>query len=203
VGKRVILFITILLFISVKSFSAVFTVTNNADAGPGTLREALTLAANNGNSEKDYIYFNLPDLSEAGRTITLLTELPDVSSNLIIDGSTQQGNKFGVSDAKVALFQTADYHQKVSGLFIHDQTNVTILGLYIKYIPNYTETLYFWQGINLQSSKNIQIGEAGKGNAIVGFYYPIATNFDDPNQSCENLSLQDNICDIELRASYR
>jgi hypothetical protein len=30
----------------------VFTVTSNADAGPGTLREALTLAAANGNTLK-------------------------------------------------------------------------------------------------------------------------------------------------------
>ncbi|HEY9195238.1 MAG TPA: hypothetical protein VIM77_03205, partial [Mucilaginibacter sp.] len=87
--RRVLLFITIFLFIGFKSFSAVFTVTSNADSGPGTLREALTLASANGSAEKDYIYFNLPDLSEAGRTISVLTQLPDVSSSLAIDGTTQ------------------------------------------------------------------------------------------------------------------
>lgn len=198
-GRRVLLFITIFLFISFKSFSAVFTVTSNADSGPGTLREALTLAAANGSAEKDYIYFNLPDLSEAGRTITMLTQLPDVSSNLIIDGSTQPGDKFGISDAKVALFQTADYTQEVSGLFIHDQTDVAVLGLYIKCATyTITQTNYFWQGINIENSKNIQIGQAGKGNIIVGFYFPIATNFDHKSQTCENISLKDNICDIEI-----
>jgi hypothetical protein len=55
----------ILLFISLKVRAEVFTVTNNADSGPGTLREALTLDAANGSAEKDYINFNLPDLSVA------------------------------------------------------------------------------------------------------------------------------------------
>jgi hypothetical protein len=73
------------LFFCLRGFSAVFVVTSNADSGPGTLRDALTQAAANGSTEKDYINFNLPDLSETGRTITVLTQLPLVSSNREFD----------------------------------------------------------------------------------------------------------------------
>jgi len=101
--RRLVLFF-LFLTLSLKAFPAVFTVTSNADSGPGTLRDALTLAAANGIITHDIIQFNFLDQSTAGRTITLVSQLPDVSSNLIIDGSTQSGVKFGVSDARVALF---------------------------------------------------------------------------------------------------
>ena len=76
---RKLIFFLFLSILSVRAFSAVFVVTSNADSGPGTLREAMTLAAANGSATKDYINFNLIDLSLAGRTITLLSQLPDVS----------------------------------------------------------------------------------------------------------------------------
>jgi hypothetical protein len=65
------------IFLLHKSSNAeVFIVNSNADAGQGSLREAISLAAANGSSDHDYIYFDLPDLSEAGRTIVLLSPLP-------------------------------------------------------------------------------------------------------------------------------
>src|SRR4051794_2868072 len=97
-----LLFVSLCCF-SFKAVAAIFVVTSNADSGPGTLREALTLAAANGSTTTDYINFNLPDLSDAGRTITLLSELPYLSSNLVIDGSTQPGNKISPGDAKVII----------------------------------------------------------------------------------------------------
>ena len=78
-------------------------VTSNADSGPGTLRDALTQAAANGSAVQDSIHFNLADTSAAGRTITILTDLPIVSSNLVIDGTTQNGAVFGASNAKVII----------------------------------------------------------------------------------------------------
>ena len=85
------------------SFAHTFIVTTNADAGSGSLREALTLAAQDGSAETDTILFNLPDLTPAGRTIILLSQLPDLSANLVIDASTQPGNTFGVSGARVKI----------------------------------------------------------------------------------------------------
>ncbi len=37
-----------------------FIVTSNADSGPGSLREAITLANLNGKTEIDLIHFNIP-----------------------------------------------------------------------------------------------------------------------------------------------
>lgn len=101
--RKRILLLFLLLFSCANLFAAVFVVTNNADSGPGTLREALTLAAANGSAVPDIINFSFSDVSIAGRTITTLTNLPDLSANLTIDGTTQPGIKFGISDAKVKI----------------------------------------------------------------------------------------------------
>src|ERR1700759_5761692 len=99
-SNRKILLFFLLTFFSLKSFAAVFVVTSNADSGPGTLRDALTKAAANGTATKDFINFNMTDASEAGRTITLITQLPNVSANPVIDGTTQPGPALGVIMAK-------------------------------------------------------------------------------------------------------
>lgn len=124
----------LLSFISAKSFSAVFVVTSNADAGPGTLREALTLAAANGSTTQDLIQFNIPDVSVAGRTITLASQLPDLSPNIMIDGTTQPGASFGVSDAKVKIFNnfTPAFYTQPPYIFNGSNLgNFTISGLYL------------------------------------------------------------------------
>src|SRR3978361_2257753 len=100
---RRIVFIFLLLILCTKAFSAVFVVTSNADSGPGTLREALTLAAANGSAVQDVIQFNLAAQSAAGRTITLQSQLPNVSSNMVIDGTTQPGADLNRGDAKINI----------------------------------------------------------------------------------------------------
>ncbi|HEY8929982.1 MAG TPA: gliding motility-associated C-terminal domain-containing protein [Mucilaginibacter sp.] len=189
-----------LLLFSFSAFPAVFVVTSNAASGPGTLADALTKAAANGNATKDYIHFNLPGTAAAARTIMLTAQLPDVSSNLVIDGSTQPGAKFGVSDAKVALFFNTPVEQTLSGLSIVNQHDVEVYGLYIK---NFTDTrasqtLYFWKGIELQNDKNVQIGAAGKGNVITGFYDPLVVNFPENElRFFENLTIEDNFFGVD------
>ncbi|QTE36844.1 gliding motility-associated C-terminal domain-containing protein [Mucilaginibacter gossypii] len=163
-GRRVLLFITIFLFISFKSFSAVFTVTSNADSGPGTLREALTLAAANGSAEKDYIYFNLLDLSEAGRTISLATKLPPMTSNLVIDGSTQPGTKFGISDAKVQITFKFVYPDQLSVLSSDGAGFLEIYGLWI----NCDSTGWGGAGIGISNFNKVIVGAPTKGNIING-----------------------------------
>jgi hypothetical protein len=100
--KPLLTLILLLTCIS-RSLATNFVVTSNADSGPGTFRDALQQAAANGSASPDQISFNLPDLSVAGRTITLLTTLPDLSSNLTIDGTTQPGTPFGISNAYVII----------------------------------------------------------------------------------------------------
>lgn len=103
--KNTLLILLLLLF-SLSASADNFVVTNNADSGPGTLREALTLAAANGSTVKDYITFNFADQSEAGRTVNVPLNLPPLSPNLVIDGSTQPGSVFGQSNARVKIVNT-------------------------------------------------------------------------------------------------
>jgi hypothetical protein len=66
---------------------AVFTVTNTADSGNGSLRKAVTDA--NSTPGLDTIQFAVG--SGGAQTITLLTPLPDVTEAVLIDGETQPG----------------------------------------------------------------------------------------------------------------
>ncbi|MDR3693119.1 gliding motility-associated C-terminal domain-containing protein [Mucilaginibacter sp.] len=160
--KKFLLFFLFFLF-SLKAFSAVFVVTSNADSGPGTLRDALTQAAANGNATTDYINFNLPDLSEAGRTIVVLSQLT-ISSNVTIDGTTQMGAKIGISDAKVILtIGSSGYQSSFVCFYGNNSTNVEIDGLYFSLIGA-SDT--YGTAIFLKNTSNIIIGKAGKGNVF-------------------------------------
>ncbi len=198
------LLLILLLTLSLKAFSAVFTVTSNADSGAGTLRDALTQAAANGNATKDYIYFNLTDLSQAGRTIVILTALPGVTSNLVIDASTQAGAAFGVSSAKVAVNFTLPPQNNFAGLTIINQKNVEIYGLYLNNLTDYSNRFFPVdpQGIQIVTSDNIQIGGPLKGNVISGFATPLDENpviadAADTVQMSSGLILQGNFFGIE------
>ena len=72
------------------SYGATFTVSDAADNGPNTLRQAITdaNAAANGTGP-DLIDFNIP--GGGVQTITLLTVLPDITDPVIIDGYSQPG----------------------------------------------------------------------------------------------------------------
>ncbi len=196
--KKVILFL-LFLFISLRAFSTVFTVTSNADSGTGTLRDALTQAAAADSSVTNYIYFNIPDTSQAGRTIFLQSQLPDVCSNLTIDGGTQTGSYFGVSTSKIALFYQTPPTQALSGLRITNKHDVSIFGLYLKFLTNVNNvsTFYFWKGIELANDINIQIGAAGKGNVITNFFSPLSTNFS-YGTNCQNITLKANLFSVDV-----
>lgn len=154
-----------ILLIALASFypalAGVFIVSSNADSGPGTLREAVTLANANGNTVTDYINFNIADVSVAGRTILLLTALPDLSSNINIDGTTQPGIKIGVSDAKIRISNPdgtgTDYVFR-----IYNNKNIGIYGIHFHKI-NYNNFSSSY-AIQLYNTENILIGAAGKGN---------------------------------------
>lgn len=199
-------FLTSIFLLTLTSLSLkaeVFMVTSNADAGAGTLREALTKAAANGVVEKDYIHFNLPDQSEAGRTITLLSQLPDVSSNLDIDGSTQPGIVFGVSTAKVQIVMSFPHVDTYYGLTLISVNDVGIYGLYLRTLlpSNTVGNPSQRQGVLLRYINNVKIGAAGKGNVICGFRYDIGVNIHlvggQVQYYSENLTLQSSIIGFE------
>lgn len=176
--KKLLPFFLLILF-SLKAFAATFVVTSNADSGPGTLRDALTQAAANGTSEKDYIIFNIADTSKTGRRINLITELPDLTSNLVIDGSTQPGAVIGQSGAHIQLFTPVTFDEftlfqgsglndvEFYSLYMHDYTNVDVSD------PDQKSRI----GVNITNSSDIIFGSPGKGNLFLGFNtYTISLN---------------------------
>lgn len=128
-----------LSFLACNGFAGIFTVTSKADSGPGTLRDALTKAAANGTAVKDYINFNIADHSVTGRTIVIHDALPDISSNLIIDGTTQPGNPFGISAAKVRIVVSYPANKSMFGLSILGQHDVELYGLILD-----KRSCFFW-----------------------------------------------------------
>ena len=68
---------------------ATFIVTTTADAGAGSLRQAILDSNANGTTELDVIEF---DIGEGGtQSILVESALPKLDGNAIIDGSTQAG----------------------------------------------------------------------------------------------------------------
>ena len=204
-----LLFISIIFFAPISAFSAVFNVVNKADSGPGTFREALTKAAANGTAAKDFITFALPGITEADRTIVITSALPDVSANLVIDGSIQPGSFFGVSHTKVAVFYDVPVMPEFAGLRLVGD-DVAIYGLYMKCITNLSNDNAYkeFSGINLISTvnsplKNLIIGAPGKGNVIMGFRYAFKAEQVLDQQIVqeihyENIKVQDNFFGIDI-----
>lgn len=169
-----------------------FTVTSNADSGPGTLREAITLANGNGTATADYIYFNIPQTVFNQRMITLLSELPSISSNIVVDGTTQPGENYAITDAKICI-RKDDYSPSFSVIKIENAQNVKVFGLYLYYgywqgffgTPYRSNQLY---GINLINCSDVEIGAAGKGNVINGVVHGIYSNA----ETCNNIIVRSN-----------
>nr|WP_294791906.1 gliding motility-associated C-terminal domain-containing protein [uncultured Mucilaginibacter sp.] len=197
--RKCFLLFTQILLLCLTANAAVFVVTSNADSGPGTFRQALSDAAANGKFVKDYIYFNLPDQSSAGRTITIISLLPNITSNLVIDASTQPGTKFGISDTKVCLNFTLpglQHESFESALLVSKENDIEIYGLYIK---NSTTASSYLVGIRLENNNNMQIGAMGKGNVIFGFSSSITAGIlNNQVRYSANLTLKGNFFDIDV-----
>ncbi|MEE1945003.1 gliding motility-associated C-terminal domain-containing protein [Pedobacter sp. KR3-3] len=184
------------------SHAEIFTVLNNNDSGPNSFREALTKAAANGNSEIDYIYFNIPGNTLAEHTIKLLTDLPSITTDLVIDGSTQPGIDASINGAKIILDGSNFAYQFFSDQSVLKVSEVNIFEMYGMVIKNFFTTfigsitgprgIYF-----TRNTKKAIIGAVGKGNV---FYNAagITTNFDHPTDkgSIQSLTLTNNFFGI-------
>ncbi|RZL16945.1 MAG: hypothetical protein EOO89_10405 [Pedobacter sp.] len=165
------------LLFCTKLSATVFLVTNNADSGTGTLREALVLASANGSSSKDYIHFNLIGNNPLDRTITIYSELPLLSSNLVIDASTQPGPNLGISSTKIILrvrrngYFASQYNMggfnllNLNDVEIYSFCFVEFMDFKVAINPNGQTTT--GSAINIASSNNIQIGTPTKGNIFI------------------------------------
>ena len=188
---RKLLLILILFFSCDRLLAATFTVTSNADSGPGTLRQALLDAAANGTATMDMINFNLIYVNQASITITVQTQLPDVTANVIIDGTTQPGLPLGVSDAKI-IITPATPAANLSGLNVSNLVGltdvVTIYGLYIDgFSPNQQG---LGNGIITNTDCVLTIGAPGKGNVISGNNFALSGYF-------QNAVIQSNFIGLE------
>ena len=166
-----------------------FVVTSNADSGPGTLREALQMAAANGSAATDSIKFNLPDLSRASRTITLDSTLPALSSNLIIDGTTQPGTAFGISGAKVEITNALSQYLFTFFSAI-GVTHIEVYGLFLKGVSN---TYAF----DFRQINGFQVGKPGMGNLITGFERVFQSDLiNDSDSSSYNVTIESNLMGV-------
>ena len=163
ISRRIFLILLGLLFSRI-AFPATIVVSSNADSGPGTLRDALTQAAGNGTTDRDSIIFAIPDNSLAGRTITLLSKLPVLTSNLVINGISQNGSSIGPSQAQILLY-LASTTSNFSFLEVDDCIDVGIYGLAMISTAN---TSFVVNGINYVRCHNLQIGRPGAGNYMLG-----------------------------------
>lgn len=189
-----IFFLPFILLCSPGARGAVFTVTSNADGGTGTLRQFIGFCNSNGITESDTIYFNFTDLTEAGRTINLLTELPALSSNIVIDGTSQPGLPIGISAAKVILYLDHYTSFPFTYLMISNASEVSILGICFKYFndPNNGGGEHY--AIGLRNSNRIRIGSPGKGNLFMAVRASITNRFwNYSSDSIRDLTIQSNV----------
>lgn len=190
--KPILITIVLLLLCCKPTLADTFIVTSNADNGPGTLRDAIEKANANGTAVTDLIHFNIPEPVYNLRIIELITELPAISSNTIIDGSTQPGAAYGTTDARICLRKTT-YAPSFSMIKIENAQHVQIYGLHLYYgywqgifiPPGRSDQLF---GVNITSSSDILIGEPGKGNVINGVVHGIYSNSD----GCSNIKIRSN-----------
>lgn len=179
-----------------------FVVTSSRPTGAGSLRDAIEKANANGTAVTDYILFNLP--SGRGPVTILLNPtqpLPGLTSNIVIDGSSQRGDPFGVTEAKVGVaiqgFFTDD------GLYYYifqatNATNIQIYGLFLwaqvgdRSSGRPPSHLY---GINLRNCSEVIIGAPGKGNLISGWKRGVyAENF--RGTACHHITVQSNFMGV-------
>lgn len=172
------------LFISQSAAAEIFTVTNPAPAGAGTLRDAIEKANANGTREMDYIYFDIPARTR-DKTIYInpIALLPALTSYITIDGTTQPGTALGVTGAKVVVSVEGAYSGAgpVYAFNITGCTNIFIYGLVIQAaVADRTTGLPPGQlyGIYAQASSTIVIGDVAKGNVINGWGRAFFNDYD-------------------------
>ena len=170
-------------------------VTSNVDSGPGTLRNAIQKAADNGSAIPDTILFNLPGSTRSDRTIVIETTLPELSSHLIIDGTSQIGAPFGISDARVQIENNS--HLVYMTFFTARQaSDIEIYGLYLKGIEAY-------YALDFTGVHNLIFGKPGKGNIVNGFdraFYSFQNSFSTVPSG--NISFQSNLLGIDESGDF-
>ena len=196
---RLTYLIILSLLVNSSVFADTFIVTNTNNTGAGSLRDAIEQAARNGTAVTDYIHFNIP--ANRGPALIRIPHnnlLPELSSNLVIDGTTQPGPAMGASSAKLTLSlegnsAASDYF---SVFLLNSLTDVSIYGLMIQALvfdrvtslppPNTF-------AIIIHGGSEINIGALNKGNVISGWNKAIFAEQTPQSGVVYDLSVQGNI----------
>lgn len=124
-----VLYLFLLIGVScIQVEATTFVVVNNANAGSGSLRDAILGSNANGTATADLILFDIPATSTGDITITLTEELPALTSNIVIDATTQPTTLLESPSIKVKLVRGAS--QFFHGLVIDGIKHIEIYGLY-------------------------------------------------------------------------
>ncbi len=148
-----------------RALLATFTVTNNANAGAGTFRQAILNA--NANAGVDTIQFALPN----GNTkISVSSALPWIEESVVIDGTTQAG----FSQFPIVQIDGSETNDNSSGLVLNKGSS-TIRGLSL---TRFATGLWINSSGNVVSSNflGIQPDQTAAGNRFNGLYIQSATN---------------------------
>jgi gliding motility-associated-like protein len=163
----------VLLLVFAPARAEDLVVISKADSGVGTLRAALTAAAANGEVLPDRILFNLPGSTEADFTILVGSQLPYVSSNLVIDGTSQPGNSIaGTVNTHVvikSIIQPNNDFAIFKGNGVHDVEFYGLLMWDTNLLRSSDPDRSNRYGFVFANAERITIGKAGKGNWIDGY----------------------------------
>ncbi len=164
------LFLPLFCFCSGVLAQTTYTVTTTADAGPGSLRQAILDA--NANGGGDFIEFNF-STGTAPFIITTATPLPQITGSLFINGYSEPASVQGPIGARTITVQI-DGNDLVSPILEVQADNVTIAGLSLVnsggpgiFMENYLTALRVWgcyigAGIDGNSTgAPVAIAEAG------------------------------------------
>lgn len=169
VSRVPVLVLLLLSAFSLHADAATYQVTNTADTGAGSLRAAI--AQVNGNPGPHRIVFAIPVVGV--QTIHLASPLPDVTTTVAIDGTTQPGFNYVPlievrGDASTLPFTIAAAHSSVKGLVLNNFPNAC---LYITADACTVSTCYI--GTNSNATGTLPNGAEGiyvigKGTLIGG-----------------------------------
>ncbi len=195
--------VLITLFCYSPAWADTFVVNSALPTGAGSLREAIEKANANGTAVTDYITFDLP--TRRGPATILLAPnnpLPALTSNIVIDGSTQPGNALGITDAKVAVAIQGFFSDDTRYYYIFQATNATNIQIY---------GLFLWAqvgdrttgqpprhlyGINLRQCSEVIIGAPGKGNLISGWGRGVYAEYF-RGAPCHHITVQSNFMGVK------
>jgi hypothetical protein len=145
-----------------RTLLATFVVTDPADSGPGTLRQAILNA--NAALDADVIAFNLPGEGPV-RTIRPLSALPEVTGPVTIDGRTQPGAAVELDGSLAG--------PDANGLTVAAVKGALIRGLVINRFSGHGVSLVSGYGATLQgnyigtdATGNLDLGNGGAGVRI-------------------------------------